>query len=58
MWEFIAENWAELALALITFVDVIVSMTPSKVDDRWAGYLRLLIQAMASNEKKKENGDS
>lgn len=57
MLDFIAENWAELALAVLALVDVIVSITPSKVDDRWAGYFRLLLEAMAGSgsTEKKEN---
>lgn len=53
MLEFILEHWAELALALLALVDVVVSLTPTKVDDRWAGYFRLLLVSVTSTEKKK-----
>jgi len=52
MADFIVENWAALLLALITFGDVIVSLTPTKADDRLLGYFRLLVNAITSDKKK------
>lgn len=57
MLDFIAVNWAELALALLALVDVVVSLTPSKEDDKWAGYFRIILEAMTGKKSdKKENG--
>ena len=53
MAEFILSNWAELILGLIAFLDVVVSITPSKTDDRLLGYFRLLFNAITSQKKKK-----
>lgn len=52
MLDFLAENWAELALAVLALVDVIVSLTPSKEDDKWAGYFRIILVAVTSDKKK------
>jgi hypothetical protein len=54
--EYILENWAALLLAALAFVDVIVSLTPSKKDDQILGYFRLVINAITgANKRKKKN---
>lgn len=54
--EWIFENWAPLLLAALAFVDVIVSLTPSKKDDVVLGYFRLIINAITGvNKRKKKN---
>ena len=50
--EYIFENWAALLLAALAFVDVIVSLTPSKKDDQVLGYFRLIILAITGTKKK------
>ena len=50
--EYIFENWAALLLAALAFVDVIVSLTPSKKDDVVLGYFRLIILAITGTKKK------
>lgn len=55
MSELLLQNWPEIALAVLFVADLIVSLTPGKADDRIVGYLRLLVNAIASdrgNEKK------
>jgi hypothetical protein len=53
--EFIAANWAELLIALMAFVKVIVNLTPSIKDDRVFAYIDLLFNAViANNTKDKE----
>jgi hypothetical protein len=53
--EFIAANWAELLIALMAFVKVIVNLTPSIKDDRVFAYIDLLFNAViANNTKEKE----
>ena len=51
--EILANNWAEILLALITAADVIVSATPTKKDDRALGYLRIIVQTIAGKKKTK-----
>lgn len=54
MKEILLENWAMLALGLLTFVDLIVSLTPSKKDDEWAGYIRIVLNAITGRKRKKK----
>lgn len=51
MSELLLQNWPEIALALLFVADLIVSLTPGKGDDRIVGYLRLLVNAIASDRK-------
>jgi hypothetical protein len=53
--EFVAQNWAEILLALMAFAKVIVNLTPSIKDDRVFAYVDLLFNAIiANNTKDKE----
>lgn len=52
MSDILIENWAVLALSLLAFIDVIVSLTPSKKDDQWAGYIRIILNAITGKRKK------
>ena len=47
------EHWAELLLALIAFLDIVVSLTPSPKDDKFLGYFRVIVNAFAGKRKKK-----
>lgn len=49
----ILNNWAVILLALLSAADVIVSLTPSKRDDRIVGYLRIIIQTISGKKKQK-----
>jgi len=51
--EYILENWATLLLAALAFIDVIVSLTPTKKDDQILGYFRLVINAITGGNKNK-----
>jgi len=53
--DLLLENWAALALALLGALDVFVSLTPSKADDRIVGYLRVIITTISGklNRQKK-----
>ena len=51
--DLILENWAEIALALLAAVEIYVVASPSKVDDRWVGYLSLVIRTISGKTKKK-----
>lgn len=60
--DWILENWAQLLLAAALFIDVVVSITPTKKDDAAWGYLRLVINALTGNtkrnqKKQQKNGD-
>ncbi len=50
---FIIENWAELALSVILLLDTIVSLTPTKKDDQYLGYIKAIFNAF----NKKEEGE-
>ena len=52
--EFFLEHWAELLLALMVFVKVVVNLTPSVKDDRVFAYVDLLLNAVIANNTKKE----
>ena len=53
--EFFLEHWAELLLAFMVFVKVVVNLTPSIKDDRVFAYVDLLLNAIiANNQKTKE----
>ena len=52
MGEFITENWAVLALGLCAFADIVVSMTPTKKDDRALGYIRAIFNVLTGAKRK------
>ena len=52
MGEFITENWAVLALGLFAFADIVVSMTPTKKDDRALGYIRAIFNVLTGAKRK------
>jgi len=52
MTEILLENWAVVALGLLAFVDIIVSLTPSTKDDEWAGYIRIILNAISGKKRK------
>lgn len=53
MLDIFLAHWAELALALIALLDIVVSLTPSKKDDKILGYLRIVLDAFTSRKKRK-----
>ena len=54
---FILENWAELTLALLALVKVIVNLTPTEKDNKVFGYLDLLINTIIVDRKKPSNNN-
>jgi len=52
MTQIFLDNWAAIALALITAADVVVSMTPTKKDDQIVGYLRIIFTTIGGKRKK------
>jgi hypothetical protein len=53
--EFVVANWAELLLAAMVFVKVIVNLTPSVKDDRVFTYVDMLLNAIIANNTKDKN---
>lgn len=52
MIDFITTYWAELILALMAFVKVLVNLTPTESDNAVFGYLDLLITAITGDRRK------
>lgn len=53
--DFVVANWAELLLAAMVFVKVIVNLTPSVKDDRVFTYVDMLLNAIIANNTKDKN---
>lgn len=54
MGEIIFNNWSLILLGLLAFGDILVSLTPSKTDDKILGYVRVLINAITGKRKNKK----
>jgi hypothetical protein len=54
---FITENWAELVLALLALVKVVVNLTPTEQDNKVFGYIDVLINLIISDRKKTPNNE-
>lgn len=50
--EFIQDNWAEIALAVITFAGTITALTNSTVDDKFVDILKRIISAIVFGKVK------
>lgn len=46
MMEIVTENWAELALALITFLSTYTALTETEKDDKILAIAKRIIQAI------------
>lgn len=55
--DFILNNWAELTLALLALVKVVVNLTPTEQDNKVFGYLDVLINLIISDRKKTPNNE-
>ena len=49
--DFILENWAELLLALLALIKVVVRLTPGVKDDAIFNYIDKLIDALVPNNE-------
>jgi hypothetical protein len=56
--DFILENWAELTLAALALVKVIVNLTPSEKDNKVFGYIDTLINLIIADRKKKPSNNN
>jgi|TARA_R100000479_G_scaffold70049_1_gene33646 hypothetical protein len=54
MWDFIQENFFAIFSAALIFADVVVSLTPTKADDRALGYIRAIFGALFGTGKRKQ----
>jgi hypothetical protein len=52
MGELIQTYWAEIALALMAFIKVIVNLTPTEADNKVFGWLDTLINAIVADRRK------
>jgi hypothetical protein len=52
MWEFLSENWAEIALGLITLAGTITALTETTADDKWLDVLKRIVQAILLGKSK------
>ena len=57
MGELIQTYWAEILLALMAFVKVIVNLTPTEADNKVFGWLDTLISAIV-NDRRKERKEA
>ena len=55
--DFIIENWAELTLACLALVKVIVNLTPSEKDNKVFGYIDTLINLIIADRIKPTKKD-
>lgn len=54
MIDILITHWSVVLLGLVAFLDILVSLTPSKKDDKVVGYLKILINAFTARKKKKK----
>jgi len=57
MGELIHTYWAEILLAIMAFVKVIVNLTPTEADNKVFGWLDTLISAIV-NDRRKERKEA
>ena len=57
MSNFILENWAELTLAILGLVKVIVNLTPTTNDNKVFGYIDTLIYLIIADRIKPTKKD-
>ena len=57
MGELIHTYWAEILLAIMAFVKVIVNLTPTEADNKVFGWLDTLISAIV-NDRRKERREA
>jgi hypothetical protein len=52
--EFITQNWAELALALITAAGTITALTETEKDDKVVNVLKRILQAVVLGKNRRK----
>ena len=51
--EFLTENWAEIALALITLAGTITALTESEKDDKFVDVLKRILDAVVMGKSRR-----
>jgi len=54
MIEILTENWSLVLLGLVAFLDIVVSLTPSKKDDKVLGYFKVILSAFTARKRRKK----
>ena len=57
MGELIQTYWAEIILAAMGFIKVIVNLTPTEADNKVFGWMDTLINAIVSDRRKARKND-
>ena len=52
--EFLQENWAELARALITLAGTITALTESEKDDKFVDVLKRILDAVVMGKSRRK----
>jgi hypothetical protein len=52
MWDFFAENWTEILLALITLLGTFTALTDTKKDDTILDLLKRIVNAVVLGRNK------
>ena len=52
--EFLQENWADLALALITLAGTITALTESEKDDKFVDVLKRILDAVVMGKSRRK----
>ena len=52
MKDFIIQHWAELLLAFMAFIKIIVNLTPTEKDNKVFGWIDVLINSVISDRRK------
>jgi hypothetical protein len=52
--EFITQNWAELALALITAAGTITALTETEKDDKVVNVMKRILQAVVLGKNRRK----
>jgi len=53
MIDILIANWSLVLLGLVAFLDIVVSLTPTKKDDQILGYFKILINAFTRRKQRK-----
>ena len=53
--EFLTENWAEIALAVITAAGTITALTESEKDDNVVDVLKRILSAVIAGKSRRRN---
>jgi hypothetical protein len=52
--EFLTQNWAEIALAIITLAGTITALTESEKDDKFVDVLKRILDAVVMGKSRRK----